>query len=68
MLNKILKQKSMLFWSIFTMILGSIAITLSSDNTLSDSLSITFTVFAVLALLFTAAMWLEEMIHDICNP
>jgi hypothetical protein len=44
MLDKILNHKVMLFWSIFTLILCSIAITLSSDNTLSDSLSITFSV------------------------
>ena len=68
MLNKILNHKVMLFWSIFTLILCSIAITLSSDNTLSDSLSITFSVFAGLALFFTAAMWLEDMVHEICNP
>ena len=68
MFRKILKQKETLFWSILTLIIGSIAITLASQNTLLDSLSITFTVFAALALFFTAAMWLEEMIHEICNP
>ena len=68
MLDKILNHKVMLFWSIFTLILCSIAITLSSDNTLSDSLSITFSVFSGLALFFTAAMWLEDMVHEICNP
>ena len=68
MLDKILNHKVILFWSILTMILCSIIITLSSENTLSDSLSITFTVFAGFALFFTAAMWLEDMVHDICNP
>ncbi|WP_445659953.1 hypothetical protein [Acinetobacter sp. F16] len=68
MLDKILNHKVILFWSIFIMILCSIIITLSSENTLSDSLSITFTVFAGFALFFTAAMWLEDMVHEICNP
>lgn len=68
MLDKILNHKVILFWSIFTLILCSITITFSSDNSLSDSLSITFSVFAGFALFFTAAMWLEDMVHEICNP
>ncbi|NNG77177.1 hypothetical protein HLH10_13000 [Acinetobacter sp. ANC 4277] len=68
MLDKILNHKVILFWSIFTLILCSIAITFSSDNSLFDSLSITFSVFAGFALFFTAAMWLEDMVHEICNP
>lgn len=68
MLDKILSHKVILFWSILTMILCSTIITLSSENNLSDSLSITFTVFAGFALFFTAAMWLEDMVHEICNP
>ena len=40
MFRKILKQKEILFWSILTLIIGSIAITLASQNTLLDSLSI----------------------------
>ena len=68
MLDKILNHKVVLFWFIFTLILCSIAITFSSDNSLSDSLSITFSVFAGFALFFTAAMWLEDMVHEICNP
>ncbi|MGX5699216.1 hypothetical protein ACWKWF_06395 [Acinetobacter kookii] len=68
MLNTILNHKVILFWSIVTMIICSITITLLSHNTLADSLSISFTVFAGLALFFTAAMWLEDQVHDICNP
>jgi hypothetical protein len=68
MFNKTLNRKVFLFWSIFIMILCSMSITLSSDNTFSDSLSISFSVFAGFALFFTAAMLLEEVVHDICNP
>ena len=68
MLDKILNHKVILFWSILTMILCSIIITLSSENTLSDSLSITFTVFAGFALFFTVTMWLEDSVHEFCNP
>lgn len=68
MFNNLLNHKVFLFWSIFIMILGSISITLSSDNTLSDSLSISFSIFASFALFFTAVKWLEEMVHEICNP
>ena len=68
MLNTMLNNKVILFWSIVTMIICSITITLLSHNTLADSLSISFTVFAGLALFFTAAMWLEDQVHDICNP
>lgn len=68
MFNTILNHKVILFWSILTMIICSITITLLSHNTLADSLSITFTIFAGFALFFTAAMWLEDTIHEICNP
>jgi hypothetical protein len=68
MFNKTLNRKVFLFWSIFIMILCSMSITLSSDNTFSDGLSISFSVFAGFALFFTAAMLLEEMVHEICNP
>ena len=68
MLDKILNHKVILFWSIFTMILCSITITILSQNSLADSLSIIFTISAVFALFFTAAMWLEDMVHEICNP
>ncbi|OAL77797.1 hypothetical protein E0H80_13185 [Acinetobacter sp. ANC 4779] len=68
MLDKILNHKVVLFWSIFTLIIASIITTLSSESTLSDSLSITFTIFAGFALFFTAAMWLEDLVREICNP
>ncbi|MCG2608106.1 hypothetical protein LZZ98_06075 [Acinetobacter sp. SM34] len=68
MLNMILNHKAILFWSIVTLMVCSISITLLSDNTLADSLSISFTVFASFALFFTAAMWLEDRVHEICNP
>lgn len=68
MLSIILNHKVFLFWSIVIMILCSITITLSSDNTLSDSLSITFSLFAGCALFFTTVILLEEMVYEICNP
>ncbi|OTG75747.1 hypothetical protein B9T26_04430 [Acinetobacter sp. ANC 4169] len=68
MLNMILNHKVILFWSIVTLMVCSISITLLSHNTLADSLSISFTVFASFALFFTAAMWLEDRVHEICNP
>jgi len=68
MFNTILNHKVILFWCILTMIVCSVTTTLLSHNTLADSLSITFTIFAAFALLFTAAMWLEDTIHEICNP
>lgn len=68
MLNMILNHKAILFWSIVTLMVCSISITLLSDNTLADSLSISFTIFAGFALFFTAAMWLEDRVHEICNP
>jgi lipopolysaccharide export LptBFGC system permease protein LptF len=64
----ILNHKVILFWSIVTLMVCSISITLLSHNTLADSLSISFTVFASFALFFTAAMWLEDRVHEICNP
>ena len=68
MLNMILNHKVTLFWSIATLMVCSITITLLSHNTLADSLSITFTVFASFGLFFTAAIWLEDQVHKICNP
>lgn len=68
MLNMILNHKAILFWLIVTLMVCSISITLLSDNTLADSLSISFTIFAGFALFFTAAMWLEDRVHEICNP
>jgi O-antigen ligase len=68
MLSIILNHKVFLFWSIVILILCSITITLSSDNTLSDSLSITFSLFAGCALFFTTVILLEEMVYEICNP
>ncbi|OTG63680.1 hypothetical protein B9T29_02940 [Acinetobacter sp. ANC 3903] len=68
MLNMILNHKAILFWSIITLMVCSISITLLSDSTLADSLSISFTIFAGFALFFTAAMWLEDRVHEICNP
>jgi len=68
MLDKILDHKVFLFWSIFTLILCSMTITLSSENTVSDSLSISFSIFAGFALFFTATVLFEEIIHEICNP
>ena len=64
----ILNHKAILFWLIVTLMVCSISITLLSHNTLADSLSISFTVFASFALFFTAAMWLEDRVHEICNP
>jgi hypothetical protein len=68
MLNTMLNNKVILFWCILTLIVCSITITLLSHNTLADSVSISFTVFAGFALFFTAAMWLEDTIREICNP
>lgn len=68
MLNTMLNNKVILFWCILTLIVCSITITLLSHSTLADSVSISFTVFAGFALFFTAAMWLEDTIREICNP
>lgn len=68
MLNKVLNHKVFLFWSILIMIVCSITITLSSENTLSEIVSITFSIFASFALFFTSVVLLEEMVHEICNP
>ncbi|CAB1218743.1 hypothetical protein [Acinetobacter bouvetii] len=68
MFNAISNHKVILFWSIFTMLICSVTITLVSKNTLADSLSMTVTVFACLGLFFTAATLLEDKVHEICNP
>ncbi len=68
MLNTLLNHKVILFWCFLTLIVCSSTITLLSNDTLADSLSISFTVFAGFALFFTAAMWLEDTIREICNP
>lgn len=57
-----------LSWCIFAILLCSMSVTLLSDNTISDGVSMTVSVIAGVALALSLATILIEMVRSICSP
>jgi len=68
MLRKSNNHTVILSWSIFSILLCSIAVTIVSDNTISDGVSITVSVIAGIALALSLVTVLIDVIRSICDP
>lgn len=68
MFSVMMNHKIKLFFTMLLLIIGSIAITLISNNALSDSVSITSSILLSLALVVIMAFIFLEALEAICNP
>jgi len=67
MLRKSNNHTVILSWCIFSILLCSIAVTIVSDNTISDGVSITVSVIAGIALALSLVTVLIDVIRSICD-
>lgn len=67
-MNITIKKNTLTFLGIFSLLIGSVIVTLSFKNHLTDSISITISVLSGIALFFIAVVMLFEAVVDICNP
>lgn len=68
MFSVMMNHKIKLFFTMLLLIIGSIAVTLISNNALSDSVSITSSILLSLALVVIMAFIFLEALEAICNP
>ena len=68
MFSVMMNHKIKLFFTMLLLIIGSIAVTLISNNALSDSVSITSSRLLSLALVVIMAFIFLEALEAICNP
>ncbi|AOA57229.1 hypothetical protein [Acinetobacter larvae] len=68
MLSPITHPKSILFFTLLTLLVSSVSVTLISQNQLSDQISISFSICLVVALLSLMFNIVFHVISAICNP
>ncbi len=59
---------ALVFWSFAVVLVSAISTNIFSETSINDNLAIGFMVFALIGLVFSAAIILIKSVLEICNP